>query len=188
MAILGPLALRWAVDAMNLSPEGGRVGLGLMTVAAGIAQRASAAWAIVTANSSRLKPLMATLAAPLITVSLFVLMSDANDAMLNVVHSWRLFPEHSHPLEASLPEDLIVFGFLAIVGLALGQVIAVNRFSLHGMYRLRLARTFLGASRSAAERRPSPFTGFDAMDDLPMSELASNARPAPHRQRHPQYR
>jgi hypothetical protein len=70
-----------------------------------------------------------------------------------------------------------VFGFLATTGLLLGQVIAVNRFSLHGMYRSRLARTFLGASRSKAERHPSPFTGFDAHDDLPMSALASNARP-----------
>ena len=177
VAILGPLALRWAVDAMSLTPAGGRVGLGLLTIAAGIAQRASAAWSIVSANSSRLKPLLATLAAPLIAVALFVLMSDANDAMLNVVHSWHLFPEHSHPLEAALPEDLIVFGFLAIVGLLMGQVIAVNRFSLHGMYRSRLARTFLGASRSSAERHPSPFTGFDAADDLPMSALSSNARP-----------
>ncbi len=177
VAILGPLGLRWAVDAMNLTPAGGRVGLGLLTILAGMAQRASAAWAIVSANSSRLKPLLATLAAPLITVALFVLMSDANDAMLTVVHSWQLFPEHAHPLEAALPEDLIVFAFLAIAGLLLGQVIAVNRFSLHGMYRSRLARTFLGASRSSAERHPSPFTGFDAQDDLPMSALASTARP-----------
>jgi hypothetical protein len=177
VAILGPLALRWGVDYMSLSPVGGRVGLGVLTVMAGIAQRASAAWALVSANSSRFKPLIATLAAPLITVSLFVLMSDANDAMLNIVHSWHLFPEHSHPLEASLPEDLIIFGFLALVSIVLGQVIAVNRFSLHGMYRSRLARTFLGASRPTAERHPSPFTGFDAQDDLPMSALASNARP-----------
>ncbi len=154
----------------------GRVGLGLLTVAAGMVQRASAALSAIS-ESGRLRSLAASLAAPLVTLSLFVLASDANAALLGAVHRRHLFPEHTHFVGASLPEDLIGFALLALLGLGLGRVIAVNRFSLHGMYRFRLVRTFLGASRSAAERHPSPFTGFDANDDLPMSELASLGRP-----------
>jgi hypothetical protein len=47
--------------------------------------------------------------------------------------------------------------------------VPVNRFSLHGMYRQRLVRTFLGASRR--DRRPNQFTGFDANDDLCVHQL-----------------
>ena len=47
--------------------------------------------------------------------------------------------------------------------------VPVNRFSLHGMYRMRLIRTFLGASRR--DRHPNGFTGFDAHDDVCVHEL-----------------
>jgi Patatin-like phospholipase len=47
--------------------------------------------------------------------------------------------------------------------------INVNRFSMHGVYRNRLTRAFLGASRSA--RAPDPFTGFDPNDNPRMTEL-----------------
>jgi len=44
----------------------------------------------------------------------------------------------------------------------------VNEFSMHLLYRNRLARCYLGAS---ARRRPHPFTGFYAGDDLLLSRL-----------------
>ena len=47
--------------------------------------------------------------------------------------------------------------------------VPVNRFSLHGMYRQRIVRAFLGASRPG--RTPNPFTGFDSDDDLRMTDL-----------------
>jgi hypothetical protein len=56
-------------------------------------------------------------------------------------------------------------------GWALSYVINLNIFSLHGGYRNRLIRGFLGASRPPGERAPNPFTGFDAADNLPMHEL-----------------
>jgi hypothetical protein len=49
------------------------------------------------------------------------------------------------------------FALFAAMGI-LGRVININRFSLHSMYRSRLIRAFLGASRL---RHPNPFTGFD---------------------------
>ena len=85
--------------------------------------------------------------------------------------------ELEHPVGASLPEDLLAFGGLFVLGVALGRVVSVNQFSLHGMYRDRLVRTFIGSSRQAEERRPSPFTGFDAQDDMRISCLAALGRP-----------
>lgn len=52
--------------------------------------------------------------------------------------------------------------FLAFVDL--------NLFSAHSFYRNRLSRTFLGASHAA--RSPNPYTGFDAMDNFKLAQLA----------------
>lgn len=72
---------------------------------------------------------------------------------------------------------LELIGVFAAWGLLAGVLIQVNRFSMHEIYRTRVARTFLGASRAAldaapgAARRPDPLTGFDRDDDLPMHAL-----------------
>jgi len=55
---------------------------------------------------------------------------------------------------------LVVSVLLAV---AASKCININRFSLHALYRNRLVRAFLGASRET--RRPDPFTGFDDSDD-----------------------
>jgi hypothetical protein len=47
--------------------------------------------------------------------------------------------------------------------------INVNRFSMHGVYRNRLTRAFLGAARTT--RAPDPFTGFDPNDNPRMTAL-----------------
>ena len=71
--------------------------------------------------------------------------------------------------------DVVKFAaFLAGLGLLVSRFVPVNRFSLHGMYRQRLVRTFLGASH--ADRKPNAFTGFDPTDDLRVHEL-SDVRP-----------
>lgn len=59
----------------------------------------------------------------------------------------------------------------ALCGLALlaGWFVNVNRFSLHGLYRNRLVRAYLGASNP--ERKPDPFTGFALNDNLLLHQL-----------------
>jgi hypothetical protein len=57
-----------------------------------------------------------------------------------------------------------------LVGVGASFCIKLNKFSLHGAYRNRLIRTFLGASRGAV-RKPNPFTGFDSFDNVQMHEL-----------------
>ena len=65
------------------------------------------------------------------------------------------------------------------IALALGAAlwftsgkINANRFSLHALYRNRLAREFLGAAN--AGRAPHPFTGFDARDNVRMHQLRAD--------------
>ncbi len=48
-------------------------------------------------------------------------------------------------------------------------VLNVNIYSMHGMYRNRLIRAYLGASRWV--RTPDPFTGFDPQDNVEMWNL-----------------
>jgi hypothetical protein len=82
-------------------------------------------------------------------------------------------------LAAAVPEDLsiaplYVFGILgggfgAVAALA-SWFIHVNKFSLHAMYRNRLIRAFLGASRP--DRDPNPFIRFDDDDNIEMADLS----------------
>ena len=71
---------------------------------------------------------------------------------------------------AALAPVATLFGSLMVFGLLMSRTVPVNRFSLHGMYRQRLIRTFLGASRR--DRKPNAFTGFDSQDDMRVHDLA----------------
>jgi hypothetical protein len=71
-----------------------------------------------------------------------------------------------------LPSEILTGVFIALAlgfGAAMSLVIDINRFSIHALYRNRLVRAYLGASNS--KRQPNPFTGFDPLDDLPISDL-----------------
>ncbi|PYI74649.1 MAG: hypothetical protein DMF01_09800, partial [Verrucomicrobia bacterium] len=58
---------------------------------------------------------------------------------------------------------------LMLVAVVMARLVNANKFSLHGMYRDRLIRAYLGASNS--DRKPNPFTGFDENDNIKMREL-----------------
>lgn len=59
---------------------------------------------------------------------------------------------------------------------ALALLMGVNVFSLHGMYRNRLVRAYLGVGR--AQRRPHWFTGFDPDDDPELEHFGAPLRGA----------
>ncbi|HEX6728643.1 MAG TPA: patatin-like phospholipase family protein, partial [Pyrinomonadaceae bacterium] len=65
-------------------------------------------------------------------------------AHMNVVH-------HTHYLFV-----FVLGGLLFLFGLSLSLLIKLNIFSLHGGYRNRLIRAFLGASRRGQDRKPNP--------------------------------
>ncbi len=60
--------------------------------------------------------------------------------------------------------------------------IRTNRFSMHGVYRDRLVRAFVGPARAGRRdaepnetvRRADPFTGFDPADNPPLHSLTPN--------------
>ena len=178
IAILGPLALDAGLSALGFSHGSGRAGVGLLTVlSGGMAYRMIAALASEAKRWRLAIGLALCIAAPATTVLLVVLVSDGNRLLLQWIHALNLFQEQPHPVGASLPEDLLAFGGLLAIGVGLGRVISINQFSLHGMYRTRLVRTFLGVTRPKSERHPSAFTGFDSADDMPFDRMREIGRP-----------
>ncbi|HKP70607.1 MAG TPA: patatin-like phospholipase family protein, partial [Pyrinomonadaceae bacterium] len=76
--------------------------------------------------------------------------------------------------ETSVYHLTILFVVLAAFGLLMACFVNVNKFSLHGAYRDRLVRAYLGASHEG--RKQNTFTGFDDNDNLELHEL-SNQKP-----------
>jgi hypothetical protein len=89
--------------------------------------------------------------------------------------SWR---DHLRIIDNS--PFLFVLGFIIVLvafSLFMAWLINTNEFSLHAMYRNRLIRAYLGASRKKEERRPNPFTGFDPKDNITMAQLGESYTP-----------
>ena len=64
----------------------------------------------------------------------------------------------------------ILGGAFAAISALASLFVHVNKFSLHAMYRNRLIRAFLGASRP--QRDPNPFIRFDDDDNINMADLS----------------
>ncbi|HEX8379032.1 MAG TPA: hypothetical protein VF619_00625, partial [Allosphingosinicella sp.] len=80
-------------------------------------------------------------------------------------------PDLPDGLDPHVVAHIAFLGGLLLALAFLGRRIQVNRFSLNGLYRNRLARAFLGGAR--LKREPDPFTGFDAADNVRMHKLAT---------------
>jgi len=133
------------------------------------------------------RKLAMALALPLLVASILVVLSALDAALLTL--ACQLDPTGgciavgdilSIAAGVDPPVAVIVALVLFAGGWGLGRLIDTNKFSLHAMYRARLIRAFLGASRPAGERHPDRFTGFDDHDNLRMWQLwpaASAVRP-----------
>lgn len=114
------------------------------------------------------------LALPVFLILLAALIATFNERASNWLWDWIQTPPRWSPLPAGFTRDpvlveLALMILMALPALLLSRVIDANKFSLHAMYRARLVRTFLGAS--TCRRRPNPFTGFDAADNVPLANL-----------------
>jgi Patatin-like phospholipase len=84
-------------------------------------------------------------------------------------------PPAWNPPIAPMPKyEILGWLIIGLVTLLAVSVIAswcvnINRFSLHALYRNRLIRAYLGASRN--KRHPNHFTGFDDADNVRMYEV-----------------
>jgi hypothetical protein len=65
--------------------------------------------------------------------------------------------------------ELFALLIAAVLAWFLSKRIGVNKFSMQALYRNRLIRAYLGASRY--NRQPNHFTGFDERDNLQMHQL-----------------
>jgi hypothetical protein len=84
--------------------------------------------------------------------------------------------EHAAILTRSHP--LLIAALLALlvaVAWLMARYVNINTFSLHGMYRDRLIRAYLGASNQ--KRKANKFTGLATDDDIPMHELDPRLKP-----------
>ena len=79
----------------------------------------------------------------------------------------------------------VIIGLLLLIAFLLSWRVDINIFSMNLLYRNRLIRCYLGASRrdclnkeeNCKGRRPNPFTGFDPNDDLPLALFRRAPKP-----------
>ncbi len=185
LVIFGPL-LWYHAGVWTMGTVGGLSGL--LTLVLGFGGKTAAK----QANSSEPQALPAraagvalALAAPLFALSLLVGLSALTSLGLRFLAEWlqmpmalapELWPHGFLNVVAQTPGRLVVGLAAALValGLVAGYFVDVNRFSLHGAYRDRLIRAYLGASREPGTRWPNLFTGFDDKDNLELVELKDN--------------
>ncbi len=121
--------------------------------------------------------LAAKLAAPIFLAVFLTGLAILTNRLLSVSgltnERWN---SHLAILENTRVEVILLLSF-AFFGFAwvMAHYINVNKFSLHGMYRNRLIRAYLGASDD--RRNASKFTGFAESDNLQMHELQPNLKP-----------
>lgn len=119
-----------------------------------------------------------TLAAPLFAAFLVVILSLGTSDLIEWLRTsglieWLRTSRLIKWIPAGISLDVKLVGVLLIamlvIGFGMALAINVNKFSLHAMYRNRLVRAYLGASRET--RDPNPFTEFDPDDNVGMHEL-----------------
>jgi hypothetical protein len=176
--------VKWLVGALG--------GLSGITAAlTGSSDRTPAAGATRTTPVSRATRRLLIVAGPLFVICVLITLSWVIEAFGQVIiGAPDLFKLQSDfgrdPQALSWRVCVEFFGVLTALGalaIGAGRVVNVNRFSLHGLYRNRLVRAYLGASNSLGiagrERKPDPFTGFALDDNLPLHRLWPVANPPP---------
>ena len=117
-------------------------------------------------------------------ICIFLLVGTLNEVTLTFISSfgavanlYNLYSQHLHAgdihfFTSAYDVAVPILGLLAVLIAALTSAcINVNIFSLHGMYRMRLVRAFLGASNFS--RDADRFTNFDTTDNFPQADLQS---------------
>jgi hypothetical protein len=102
--------------------------------------------------------------AGIFAIGVFVGASSILQPILGNSALWwgQLWDPGAAPWHVIIAFQLVCAAGLGVLVLWFGRV-NVNRFSMHAIYRNRLARAFLGSARQ--HRHPDPFTGFDATDN-----------------------
>jgi hypothetical protein len=138
-------------------------------------------------KQSSVKNIALALAAPIFIIIFLMAMSLGTSALilpleegfkqwmntrqgLGQITPLQSLDNHLHIIDnSSIYVLLALFVAFLLIGLLMAWFININKFSLHAMYRNRIIRAYLGASRT--KRDENPFTGFDPDDNLPLHEL-----------------
>jgi hypothetical protein len=201
VVIFGPLALTSLANGEGeaLSGLGGVAGLITLLLGAGSKTPAGAKVGEMAAKASGKRGVLLAIAAPVFILVLLAALSLATSVLTKwfLVLPWPAWLTSGlpgwmrwHPGPCNAPPSdlplaqlayytpwslvLLVAALLLAVGGFMGWVVNINRFSMHALYRDRLIRAYLGASRPEGERRPNPFSGFDPDDNLAMRKLLPN--------------
>ena len=121
--------------------------------------------------------LVSRMIAPLLVLFVVLLIGLGTDLLIKSAGISLDSADHYRLLQTStlVGLALLLAGFCAVFAF-MGFYVNVNKFSLHAMYRSRLIRAYLAASRKEIDRKPNAFTGFDPADNFPMYEL-QNQKP-----------
>ena len=166
---------------------------GILTLVLGFGSRTTAQQAEERSPMTIVTDLAVRAAAPLFMLCVLIALTLGTSWQLDLfAHNYAMHLNHlSGPMQvgAGLASDpwghdqvlhntpiwlLLRFTVaVALFGLLMSICININRFSLHAMYRNRLIRAYLGASRQRAERERTfnSFTGFDNLDNPAMSDV-----------------
>jgi hypothetical protein len=185
LVVFGPLSLKWTWSfittgglAALLTVLGGRSPM----VAATQKERATASpLGLILSKAS-------TIAALVFAAVLLILITEVTTSVMKkLIQVYGVKLSYQATLESKSgllgrPEEYLnvifytpwwlVIPFAALLLLAsvvMARLINANTFSLHGLYRERLIRAYLGASNS--DRKENPFTGFDENDNIKMRDL-----------------
>jgi hypothetical protein len=185
LVVFGPLSLKWTWSfittgglAALLTVLGGRSPI----VAATQKEQATASpLGLILSKAS-------TIAALVFAAVLLILVTEATTSVMKKLietHHIKLAYQAALDSKSGLlgrPEEYlnVIFytpwwlvipfaALLLVTGVAIARLINANTFSLHGIYRDRLIRAYLGASNS--DRKENPFTGFDENDNIKMRGL-----------------
>src|SRR6201993_315552 len=185
LVIFGPLSLKWTWSfittgglAALLTVLGGRSPM----VAATQKERATASpLGLILSRAS-------TIAAMVFAAVLLILITEATTSVMKkLIQAYHIKLAYQATLDSKSgllgrPEEYlnVIFytpwwlvipfaALLLLAGVVMARLINANTFSLHGVYRERLIRAYLGASNS--DRHENPFTGFDENDNIKMRDL-----------------
>ncbi|MDQ6663230.1 MAG: patatin-like phospholipase family protein [Acidobacteriota bacterium] len=125
------------------------------------------------ALSSPPKEVLMKIATPIFTILLLAAIATGAEWLRIVSLSgqvWGVYPEWQ--IERTPWFQLMaLLVFFALLSAIASRFVNVNIFSLHSMYRDRLIRAYIGASRDSNERHPNLFTGQDPDDNVQMYQL-----------------
>ena len=186
LVICGPAMVRWVIGQFTtqhplplqwlLAAIGGGSGVGAAMIA-----KSGTTPAIVGKNSARTRSRLALVFASVFIAWLVIVLSWTGRQVIAVVQQLAnaAEPGSTRGLLTAVGAATALFLF----GLLTSRLIDTNMFSLHAMYRARLIRAYLGASRLDGSRDPNPFTGFDDGDNMHLRELWPAPAPAGGNQR-----